>query len=145
MDDLKLVARLGGQLVALPAAAIESVVELDQITPAPLASRHVAGLAPLRSRVLTVIDSYVAIGEAPADAEGARQAVVVTIDGHSYGLLVDEVEDVVALDCEIMPLPAGLGRGWAAAAIGLIELDGQGALLVDPARLVGGGTALEAA
>jgi purine-binding chemotaxis protein CheW len=144
MFRLKLVARLGGQLVALPAAAIESVVELDQITPAPLASRHVAGLAPLRSRVLTVIDSYVAIGAERPEVEGGRQAVVVTIDGHSYGLLVDEVEDVVSLECEVMPLPAGLASGWASAALGLIELDGHGALLVDPARLVGGGAALAA-
>lgn len=144
MKNLKLVARIAGQIVALPAELVESVVELEQITPAPLAAPHVAGLAPLRSRVITVIDTYVAIGVPAPEAEGCRQVVVVSIDGHGYGLLVDEVEDVVSLACDVLPVPAGLRPGWAQASSGLIEVDGQGVLLVDPLRLVVGTVALAA-
>ncbi len=138
MDTLKLIARIAGQRIALDTGSIESVVELDTITPAPLAPPHIAGLAALRSRVLTVIDSYAALelGRSPRDR--SCQAVVVTIDNHLYGLLVDEVEDVAVIAGEPTPLHAGLARGWREAALGLIEHDGHAVLLLDPARLVAG-------
>lgn len=145
MDALKLIARVGGQSVAIPAAPIESVVEVEAITPVPLAPPHVAGLAALRSRVLTVIDTYAAIGIEPAPLTQERQAVVVTVDGHLYGLLVDEVEDVVRVPGEASAVPAGLGAGWACAALGLIDLAGRSMLLLDPAKLVAGPPARRAA
>jgi len=140
MDNLKLIARIAGQRIALPASAVESVVEVDAITPVPLAAPHIAGLAALRSRVLTVIDSYAALELGFAPRVGLLQAVVVTTDNHLYGLLVDEVEDVAAIAGEPMPLPAGLGRGWSRMAIGLVEHEGHAILLLDPARLVVGPT-----
>jgi purine-binding chemotaxis protein CheW len=138
MNGLKLIARLAGQRIALPAETVESVVEIEAVTPVPLAPRHVAGLAALRSRVLTVVDTYAALelGRFPIDA--LPQAAVVTVDGHSYGLLVDEVEDVVAIPGDPQPVPAGIGRGWAGGALGVVEHDGHALLLLDPARLVAG-------
>jgi purine-binding chemotaxis protein CheW len=144
MDSLMLIARIAGQRVALTAEAVGSVVELETITPVPLAPPHVAGLAALRSRVLTVIDSYAALelGQSPRDR--LCQAVVVTIDNHLYGLLVDEVEDVVEIRGDPMPLHARLGRGWREGAIGLVEHEGQAVLLLDPARLIAGPVAAAA-
>ena len=55
MNELLLIVTIAGQRVALPAAAVESVVELDTLIPVPRAACHVAGLSALRSRVLTVI------------------------------------------------------------------------------------------
>lgn len=136
--DLNLIARIAGQRVALPTTMIESVVELDAVTPVPLAAAHVAGLAALRSRVLTVIDSYAALGLGRMASGELLQTVVVTVDGHLYGLLVDEVEDVVALAGDPAPLPAALSAGWAANAIGLVEHDGCSILMLDPARLIAG-------
>lgn len=138
MDALKLIARIADQQIAISADLVESVVEIDAITPVPLAAPHIAGLAALRSRVLTIIDTYAAleIGHSPRD--GLLQAIVVTIDHHLYGLLVDEVVDVVAIAGEPDPLHAGLSRGWVHAAIGIVEHDGQALLQLDPARIVAG-------
>ncbi|HET8612437.1 MAG TPA: chemotaxis protein CheW [Sphingomonas sp.] len=144
MDELKLIARIAGQRVTLPADAVESVVEIEAITPVPLAAPHIAGLAALRSRVLTIIDSYAALDLGTAPREGVLQAVVVTIDNHLYGLLVDEVEDVVEIAGDPMPLQAGLGAGWTGAALGLVEHDGRALLLLDPGRLVAGMQAMAA-
>jgi purine-binding chemotaxis protein CheW len=138
MDDLKLIARIAGQDVALPTTAIESVVEIDAITPVPLAAPHIAGLAALRSRVLTIIDSYAALELGTASRDGVLQAIVVTIDNHLYGLLVDDVLDVAAITGEPGPLHAGLSRGWAEAALGLVEHQGRALLLLDPARIIAG-------
>ena len=137
MDALMLIARIADERVALPIEAIESVVEIEAITPVPLAAAHIAGLAALRSRVLTVIDSYAALGLA-APGVPAREAVVVTVEGHLYALLVDEVEDVAPLAQAPAALPAGIDDGWAEAACGLVEHDGRTILMLDPARLVAG-------
>lgn len=144
MDKLMLIARISGQRVALMADAVESVVEIEAITPVPLALPHVAGLAALRSRVLTLIDSYAALdlGRSPRDA--VLQAIVVTVDHHLYGLLVDEVEDVAMMAGEVLPLHAGLARGWREGAIGLVEHEGRAVLLLDPARLIAGPAAAAA-
>ena len=56
MSDLLLIVTIAGERVALPASAVESVVELDALISVPRAAPHVAGLSALRSRVLTVID-----------------------------------------------------------------------------------------
>ena len=56
MNELLLVVTIAGERVALPAASVESVVELDTLIAVPRAAPHVAGLSALRSRVLTVID-----------------------------------------------------------------------------------------
>lgn len=138
MESLKLIARIAGQRIALSADAIESVVEIESITPAPLAPSHIAGLAALRSRVLTIIDSYATLELGRAPRDGLLQAIVVTIDNHLYGLLVDEVEDVAEIGGDPAPLHAGLARGWSHAALGLVEHEGRAILLLDAARMVAG-------
>ena len=144
MEDLKLIARIADQEVALSADAVESVVEIDAITPVPRAAAHIAGLAALRSRVLTIIDTYAALELGQSSRDGVIQAIVVTIDNHLYGLLVDEVVDVAAITTEPEPLHAGLSRGWAHAALGLVEHQDHALLLLDPVRIVAGPVALVA-
>ena len=45
MNELLLVVTIGGQRVAFPADAVESVVELDTLIPVPRSAPHVAGLS----------------------------------------------------------------------------------------------------
>ena len=67
-----------------------------------------------------------------------RRAVVVTIDGHHYGLLVGSIEDAQVIDASPQPIRARLEPGWARVALGMIEFQGESLLLVDPARIVAG-------
>ena len=140
MSGLYLTARIAGRRVALPAAVIESVVEIDAITPVPLAAAHVRGLSALRSRTLTIVDTLVALGLAPHPVpSGIAEAVVVVIEGHLYGLLVDRVDDVVTIAGAPQTIRARMASGWRRAAIGMLEHEGEGVVLLDPAALVAGG------
>lgn len=138
MNDLFLVAVIAGERVVLAAADVESVVEIDAITPVPRVADHVAGLAALRSRVLTMIDCRTALGLGTSPRQGVLPAVVVTVDGHGYGLLVDQVEDVASVEGEAMSIRAALQPGWAEAAIAMVTVAGDAMLLVDPAVFVAG-------
>ena len=140
MNELLLVVFIAGERVALPAAAVESVVELDTLIPVPRAAPHVAGLSALRSRVLTVIDCVrsLELGSTASAAQGIQEAAVVELDGHHYALIVDLVEDVVEAQSEPTPIRAAMGAGWERASVGMVETETGPLLLVDVAALIGG-------
>lgn len=141
---LHLIARIGTERVAIEAAIVESVVEVDLLTPVPRAGNHIAGLAALRSRVLTIIDSHAALGVSPVGTDELHPAVVVSVDGHSYGLLVDEVEDVASIPDGGRGRARGLSAGWSRVATAVIEHHGAALLVLDAAALVAGPPALAA-
>src|SRR4051794_833112 len=120
MKALYLIARIDDEMVALPATEIGSVVEVDQIATVPRVPPHVAGLFALRSRVLTVIDTRAALDLGTIARNDAMTAIIVECDGHSYALLVDEVEDVIEA-ASPEPCPAMLRPAWRRAAKGTIR------------------------
>jgi len=139
MAELLLVVTIGGERVALPAAAVESVVELDALIPVPRAPAHVAGLSALRSRVLTVIDCMRSLELGATDcSDGIYEAAVVELDGHHYALIVDLVEDVVEAMSEPVTLRAAMGEGWERVSKGMVETEQGPLLLVDIGAIVSG-------
>lgn len=141
MSELLIIVKIAGERVALAAPHVDSVVEVEAVTPVPRAADHVIGLAALRSRVFTVIDSLAALGLGRAAASAPRQAVVVEADGHLYALLVDRVEDALNYEGKVEPVNSPLIDQWRRVAIGTVELGGDMLLLVDPHALLAAPTA----
>ncbi len=142
MNELLLIVTITGDRVALPASAVESVVELDTLIPVPRALPHVAGLSALRSRVLTVIDTVRSLDLGESDcSDGVREAAVVELDGHHYALIVDLVEDVVAAQSDASPVRAAMEAGWERVSAGMVETETGPLLVVDIAALIAGAEA----
>jgi purine-binding chemotaxis protein CheW len=144
MTHLLLIAKLAGERVAIPAEDVESVVEIEGLTPIPRAAGHVAGLTALRSRVLTAIDCLASLELGCSPVDGARDAIVVELDGYPYALIVDSVEDVLEFSGEVRPVRTALDAGWRRVAKGVVDVEGDLLLLVDTAALLAGPTALAA-
>lgn len=138
MNGLLLLVRLGGQRVAVRAELVESVAEIEAITPVPRAAQHVAGLAALRSRVLTVIDCQALLGPAPHSQTAPRDAMIVVAEGHAYALLVEGVDDAVIADGEAGPIRANLSPEWERIAEGMVEVEKDLLLVVNPRALIAG-------
>ena len=139
MNELLLIVTIAGSRVALPAAAVESVVELDTLIPVPRAPAHVAGLSALRSRVLTVIDTLRSLELGESDcSDGIREAAVVELEGHHYALIVDVVEDVVEAMSDPSPVRAAMGPGWERVSKGMVETEDGPLLLLDIEALIAG-------
>ncbi|MCB2044830.1 MAG: chemotaxis protein CheW [Novosphingobium sp.] len=133
------VATIAGSEVALPADRIDCVIELGALTPVPRAPAAIAGLATLRSRVLTVIDTSVALGLAPdrtSSGGTGGKAVVIRHGGHDYALCVDAVRDVKQAAGEVEPLSVPVGDGWQRVARGMIATGASHLLLIDPDKLI---------
>jgi len=140
MNELLLIVSIAGSRVALPAADVESVVEIDTLIPVPRAPGHLAGLSALRSRVLTVIDCRHSLDLGSTDLTNGmlHEAAVVELDGHHYALTVDAVEDVVEALSEPSPVRAAMGDGWERVSKGMVETEEGPLLLVDIAAVVAG-------
>lgn len=143
MTSLYLIAHVAGRTVAIDSNQVESVVDIGEVTPVPRADAVVCGLAALRSRVVTVIDTPVALG-LPASGAEATRAVIVHSEGHHYALLVDALDDVAPF--AIQPLANGLALApaWRAIARGLVEREGEPILVIDLVALLPGHVAVAA-
>ncbi|MGB3807925.1 MAG: chemotaxis protein CheW [Erythrobacter sp.] len=145
MSELVVMARIAGRRCAFRADDVQSVIELGQITPVPCAPCFVEGITALRSQTLTVLDARRAIGLETPDACSDDRAVVVSVAGFSYALMVDEIEDVTPAIAETGEIPGGFGENWARVCRGMVETRTGPALLVDLATLVAGTDRTEAA
>lgn len=140
---LFLIAQIAGRMVAIESAQVESVVDIGTIVPVPRAERQVRGLAALRSRVVTVIDTRAALGLPLAQTEASR-AVITVVEGHYYAILVDALEDVAPF--KLAPLSSGivLDKGWRTIGRGIVEREGEPILAIALDALVPGAAALAA-
>lgn len=145
MDQSLLLVTICGERAAIDSGIIRSVVELEAVTPVPRAPEHIAGLAALRSRAMTVVDCRRSLELPPSDSDGKALAVVVEFDEYLYALVIDAVEEVVPLDGEPGEIRTDLQPGWARSALGMLETSAGPALLLDPAQLINGPAKREAA
>lgn len=136
MADLFLIAEIAGRVVAIGSDQVESVVDIGEIVPTPLADRRVRGLAALRSKVVTVIDTRAVLGIDGGETQ--RRGVVTVLDGHAYAILVDALDDVTP--CVLQPLSGGivLDPAWRPIGCGIVELDGEPVLAIDLRAMVPG-------
>jgi purine-binding chemotaxis protein CheW len=139
MNEMLLVVGLAGRRAVIPAIEVNSVIELGEVTPVPRSAPHVAGLAALRSRPLTLIDCARSLGldREQTDRQTCR-AVVVEHEGHLYGLMVEAADDIVAALTEVGPLGADPGPGWSRVATGRVETEAGALPYLDIAALIAG-------
>ncbi|MDR6115294.1 chemotaxis protein CheW [Sphingomonas sp. NCPPB 2930] len=132
---LFLIARIADQGVVFDADQVDSVVDIGEVVAVPRAEPSVRGLTALRSRVITVVDTRLALGLEPT-ADHIRRAVITRQDGHYYAMLVDALDDIETFETRPMPhAPPREGR-WSRAAGGMVVRDGEPLLVLDLARLV---------
>ena len=132
---LFLIASIAGQGVVFDADQVDSVVDIGEVVAVPRAEHSVRGLTALRSRVITVVDTRLALGLEPMPPH-VRRAVITQQDGHYYAMLVDALDDIETFETSPMPhVPPADGR-WSRAADGMVVRDGEPLLLLDLTRLV---------
>jgi purine-binding chemotaxis protein CheW len=122
---------VGNQLFGLPIHQVRDVFVVTEMTPIPLAPPSVAGLFNLRGRVITVLSLRTMLGFDPAETvDSETVAIGIEWRGESFGLLVDRVQEVMALaEAGRDSNPINLNKRWASFSAGIHQLDSQ--LLVE--------------
>jgi purine-binding chemotaxis protein CheW len=127
---------VGRQLFGLPIGQVQDVFMPGRLTPVPTAPDEFAGVLNLRGRIVTALDMRVRLGMAPRESSEQPMAVGIEIDGESYGLLIDEIGEVLKLNpSERQPVPANLDSGLSRVAGGIHRLDDQLLVILDVQRL----------
>jgi purine-binding chemotaxis protein CheW len=131
---------IGGQLFGLPILRVQDVFRPERLTRVPLAPAEIAGVLNLRGRVVTLIDMRCVLGMG-GRAENAM-AAGVEARGESYGLLIDNVGEVLKLDeATREPPPVNLDPRLARVCAGIHRLDGQLLVVLDVDRVLDAGAA----
>ena len=130
-------AVIGGQLFGLPISRVQDVFMPERLTRVPLSSVEIAGVLNLRGRIVTVIDMRARLGLARADDGKPPMAVGVDLRGESYGLLIDQIGEVLRLPEESREEnPVNLDPRMAKFAGGVHRLDCQLMVVLDVDRVL---------
>jgi purine-binding chemotaxis protein CheW len=139
-------ASIGGQLFGLPISRVQDVFIPDRLTRVPLASPEIAGLLNVRGRVLTVIDMWRRLGLEPSHGNRRPLAVGIEHGGESYGLLIDQIGEVLKLPASGREdNPINLDRKLAAVSGGVHRLQGKLMVMLDLDRVLEFGAVAKAA
>jgi purine-binding chemotaxis protein CheW len=130
---------IGGQLFGLPIERVHDVFMPESITRVPLSRPEIAGVLNLRGRIVTAIDMRRRLHLPPRADGGQAMAVGIEHKGESYGLLIDNVGEVLDLPTDGRePNPVNLDSRWASISGGVHRLSGQLMVILDVDRVLGG-------
>ncbi|CAL80588.1 Chemotaxis protein cheW [Bradyrhizobium sp. ORS 278] len=130
-------AMIGGQLFGLPISRVQDVFMPERVTRVPLSSAEIAGVLNLRGRIVTVVDMRARLGLAKAEDGKPPMAVGVDLRGESYGLLIDQIGEVLRLpEAGREDNPVNLDPRMAKFAGGVHRLDGQLMVILDVDRVL---------
>ena len=130
---------LAGQLFGIPVLQVHDVLRNPVVNRIPLAPLGVAGSLNLRGRIVTAIDVRSKLGLPGKPAEGKDAiCIVVAHNNEMYGLLVDDVSDVLTIEAQqIEKVPSTLDSVWRDACQGIYKLEGQLLLILDIGKFFG--------
>ncbi|RXH26104.1 chemotaxis protein CheW [Bradyrhizobium nanningense] len=133
-------AMIGGQLFGLPISRVQDVFMPERVTRVPLSSREIApppGVLNLRGRIVTVVDMRARLGLPQPEDGKVPMAVGVDLRGESYGLLIDQIGEVLRLpEAGMEENPVNLDPRMAKLAGGVHRLDGQLMVVLDVDRVL---------
>jgi purine-binding chemotaxis protein CheW len=130
-------ALVDGQLFGLPIEQVLDVFVPAHLTRVPLAPFEIGGVLNLRGRIVTVVDMRARLGLPKNDDGKPPMAIGVDLRGESYGLLIDQIGEVLKLADEGREEnPVNLDPRMAKLAGGVHRLDGQLMVVLDVDRVL---------
>jgi purine-binding chemotaxis protein CheW len=123
---------IGEQLFGLPIDRVHDVFAAERVTRVPMARDEIAGILNLRGRIVTAIDMRRCLDLPPKEDVTNQMAVGIEFGGESYGLLIDEVGEVMKLPAaQHETVPVNLDTRWRRVAAGVYRLEQDLMIILD--------------
>jgi purine-binding chemotaxis protein CheW len=136
---------INDQYFGIDIMAIREIRAWSPTTALPRVAEHVQGVVNLRGTVLPVMDLRARLGWGKTEPSVRHVIIVVRIQDQLQGLIVDAVNDIVAIeDADLQPPPNMAGEDAASYILGLASIEDrmvmvlaldQLALVLDPLAL----------
>ena len=127
--------RVGGDCFAIDAERVTEVIRAGRVTRVPLAPEGLLGLVHLRGRIVPIVDLAGRLGLRRGAADGTGTHLIVEAQGDRYGLLVDEMLDVIDIPADRVEHPADAAVAHEAIG-GVFAAPGRLVHLLDPERMI---------
>jgi len=129
--------QLGDQVLGVDIMAIREIRAWSPATPLPNVPTHIRGVVNLRGVVLPVLDLRCRLGWGMTDPTARHVIIVVRVGEQLQGIIVDAVNDIVAVPTdEMQPVP-DMGESEASRFLeGLATIEGRMILVLALDRLV---------
>jgi purine-binding chemotaxis protein CheW len=115
---------LSGRMFGIDMSSLIEIREWEEPTPLPRVPGYIRGVANLRGTVIPIVGLAERLGWQPSQVHVRSCVLVVALGGKQAGFLVDEVNDIVAIDGNaIQPAPEveiaepGVVAGLVAASL----------------------------
>jgi purine-binding chemotaxis protein CheW len=127
---------------AIPLAEVAEITNNLELNHMPHMPKGVEGLLNLRGNVLPVINLRTRMGLPPIETKSFENVLILDMDGHRTGVLVDRVESVITATQDLLipasPLLAGPDGGWSS---GFVLQQQRVVVILDARRLTALGSA----
>lgn len=128
--------RVGDACFAVPADGVVEVLRGGRLTRVPRAPAGVLGLVHLRGRIVPVVDPAGTLGIDRQPPERATH-LVITLDDDWYGIVIDEMLDVVEIPGEAIEQATDSGvEAGSDALTGVYAAPDRLVHLLDPWRMI---------
>ncbi|MEL0637895.1 MULTISPECIES: chemotaxis protein CheW [Marinomonas] len=129
--------RLENETYGVNVMQIKEVLRYTEIAPVPGAPSFVLGIIHLRGMVVTVIDTCQRFDLPSGDINDATRIMIVEVEGHVIGILVDSVSEVVYLRQSEIEATPNVGNDESSKFIqGVCHKNDTLLILVDLDRLL---------
>lgn len=105
--------RVGEQEYSVDIMSVREIRGWTKATPLPHSPSYVRGVINLRGTVLPIVDLAARLGLEKLQASKRNVIIVVDINGHTTGLLVNAVSDILSLPVEEMQPPPDMAADEA--------------------------------
>src|SRR5690606_28432157 len=122
---------LAGETYGVNVMQVQEVLRHTEIAPVPGAPSYVLGIINLRGNVVTVIDTRHRFGLDPGDITDNTRIVIIEVEKHVVGILVDSVAEVVYLRQSEIETAPNVGNDDSAKFIqGVCHKNGELLILI---------------
>jgi purine-binding chemotaxis protein CheW len=128
---------LGAEEYAIPLLRVKEVIAMTDTTPVPYAPGYFKGIMNLRGQIISVIDLRMKFKMPKADLNLDSAIVILDLAPYTVGVVVDSVNNVLALaEGEVSVPPELEGGGKSELILGVTRRAGKLILILDIERVL---------
>jgi purine-binding chemotaxis protein CheW len=131
------VFRLGSDRYGVGIDRVREIQRAGRITPVPTAPEFVVGVINLRGNILSVVDIRIFFGLPKVTISERTRILVVEGEGLRVGILVEQVDEISAIDADDIKPPLSLNKAISEDYIkGIATHRGEMLIMVDLGKVL---------
>lgn len=108
LNDKYLTFLLGEEEFGIEIKYVLEIIKIQAITDMPEVENYVKGYVDLRGNIIQVNDMRLMLGKEEKEYDDKTCIIVMDIDGHTVGFIVDSVSEVLSISKDNLNQPASI-------------------------------------